>query len=75
MISGYKYVQVPQHPNATKKGYVGVHRLVAEKTIGRYLMPNEVAHHKNEIKTDNRRSNIQVMTKSQHSTYHLNFKR
>lgn len=74
-ISGYFYRYKPDHPNCTKKGYVAVHRLVAEKKIKRYLNSNEVAHHKNEIKTDNRPSNIQVMTKSEHGKHHQNFRK
>jgi len=69
-ISGYLYTYKPDHPNCTKKGYVATHRLVAEKKIGRYLTEDEVAHHKNEIKTDNRSRNIQVMTASEHIKYH-----
>lgn len=46
------------------------HRLSAEKNIGRYLTEKEVAHHINEIKTDNRPENIQVMTVSEHIRHH-----
>lgn len=74
-ISGYLYEYKPQHPNATKSGYVAQHRLVAEKNIGRHLNQNEVAHHKNENKKDNSASNIEVMTASQHSIYHQNLRK
>ena len=36
-ISGYWYIYSPYHPHATKKGYVAEHRLIAEKTIGRFF--------------------------------------
>lgn len=75
MISGYLYKYMPSHPKATKAGYVAIHRLVAEANIGRYLGKDEIAHHKNEIKTDNTPSNIEVMTKSQHSKHHQNFRK
>ena len=70
IISGYKYIYAPNHPNATKNGYVGEHRLVLENKIGRYLKQNEVAHHINENKFDNRPENIELMTFEEHSSYH-----
>ena len=36
IISGYKYVYHPEHPNSTKMGYVAEHRLIAENNLGRY---------------------------------------
>lgn len=47
-----------------------VHDVIAEEKIGRKLLPTEVAHHINEVKTDNRPENIQVMTRSEHSKHH-----
>jgi hypothetical protein len=69
-ISGYLYIYAPEHPKCSKKGYVAEHRLVAEKMIGRYLTDDEVVHHINEIKTDNREENLKVMAKSEHIKYH-----
>jgi IS30 family transposase len=42
---GYVLIKVPNHPNATRHGYVLEHRLVMEKHLARYLMPKEVVHH------------------------------
>lgn len=39
-----------------------VHRWKAEKKLRRKLKPGEVVHHKNRIKTDNRTSNLEVLT-------------
>ena len=46
-ISGYIYIQKPEHPKATKRGYVAEHRLVAEDKIGRFLKDDEDVHHIN----------------------------
>lgn len=46
-----------------------IHRLVFE-TFVRPLKKNEVVHHKNGIKTDNRLQNLKVMTKNQHKSFH-----
>ena len=44
-----------------------------EKHLGRFLRPNEVVHHKNEIRNDNRLCNLEIMTASKHAKMpHLN---
>jgi len=59
--SGYILVYNPQHPFAKKKGYVVEHRLVMEKFLGRYLRKNELVHHKNGVKDDNRVENLEII--------------
>lgn len=74
----YIYIYKPEHPHAigTRKLYVAEHRLIMEDYIGRYLTKNEIVHHKNEITTDNRIENLQLMTNSEHIKLHkLNKKR
>jgi hypothetical protein len=44
--------------------------LVAEKKIGRKLFRDEVVHHINMNKSDNRPENLNVMTKSDHKAFH-----
>lgn len=68
--SGYIQVLLPDHPRADKSGYVPEHTLVMEKHIGRHLKENEVVHHINGVKGDNRIENLKLMTAFQHKCMH-----
>ena len=67
---GYLYIYFPDHPKCTKEGYVMEHDLVMECLIGRHLLDNEVVHHKNHIRDDNRKENLQLMTVNEHARLH-----
>ena len=64
---GYVRVYVPMHPEANNWGYVYEHRVIVEKLLGRRLEKNEVVHHKNGLRWDNRPENLEVMDKLEHS--------
>lgn len=57
---GYVLIYCPEHPFAKNKGYVFEHRLVMEKKLGRYLTKEEIIHHINGIKDDNREENLEL---------------
>lgn len=70
MHNGYVRIYFPDHPKADKRGWILEHDLIMECNIGRWLKPNEVVHHKNRIKNDNRIENLQLMTNSEHMRLH-----
>jgi len=67
---GYEHIKMPNHPLATKSGYVMEHRLVMEKHLGRHLYPNERVHHLNGNRLDNRLENLVVISQRQHVRSH-----
>lgn len=63
---GYIMVYKPEHPFASRK-YIKRATLVMEKYLGRYLIPPELVHHKNNIFDDDRIENLQLCAnKSEH---------
>ena len=51
------------------------HRLVIENKIGRRLKTDEVVHHINENKLDNRIENLELMTREEHTSHHSNLRK
>lgn len=71
--SGYVWVHAPNHPMASKvspKGYVLEHRLVMSTHLGRPLKKEEVVHHINHVRDDNRIENLMLTTPSEHVANH-----
>lgn len=58
-----------EYTRGTNKGR-SVHVVTMEEHIGRKLNKNEVVHHINRNRSDNRLENLQLMTRAEHSRLH-----
>lgn len=65
-ITSTGYIEYTTGDNAGRLEHV----VIMEGIIGRKILSHECVHHINHIKTDNRRENLQLMTKSEHSRLH-----
>lgn len=72
--NGYVMIKRPDHPHVWANGYVKRAIVVAEEKIGRPMRDDEITHHVNHIKDDDRPENIQVMTNSEHASLHNDLK-
>lgn len=69
---GYVWVRIyednPYYSMARWNGYVAEHRLVMAQHLGRCLTKEEIVHHKNHIRDDNRIENLELfISNSRHS--------
>lgn len=67
----YVYEMKKGHARANVDGYVYQHILAAEQMLGRKLKPEEVVHHKDHDRRNNKTENLMVFhTGADHSAYH-----
>ena len=67
----YIYAVVPEHPKATKiEKYVLFHRIIMENYLKRMLEDDEIVHHLNGNRCDNRLSNLELLRNVDHVRMH-----
>lgn|SRR3990167_2011422 len=70
--NGYIRILNRKHPFCDKSGCIHHSHLVMEQVIGRYLKPEEVVHHINGIRNDDRPENLKLFkNKGEHSKFHI----
>lgn len=68
---GYVKRRMAYHPRVDCRGYVLEHRLIVEESLNRILEVDEVVHHLNHIRDDNRIENLQVVAgQNRHALAH-----
>lgn len=74
ILNGYRVIYNPKYhramTNENWKGYVYEHIVVAEEMIGRVLKEDEVVHHLDGDRSNNRIENLLVLSKAMHYKLH-----
>lgn len=70
--NGYVIIKAPENYKGKmlRRGYVYEHQLVLEKKLGRLLRKNEISHHLNGDRQDNREENLILSNRSEHARNH-----
>lgn len=71
---GYVLIKIKDYPdsyeNGYKNGFALEHRVVMSQILKRPLKKNEIVHHKNGDRQDNRPENLELKNRSNHATHH-----
>ncbi len=74
IVNGYRIIYLPDHPKAMTSsnwnGWVYEHIVVAEQKKGRPLGDNEVVHHLDFDRSNNRSENLLIIDRGEHSKLH-----
>ena len=73
IMSSHGYVMVRvgvEHPCADSRGYAYEHLIVWLSAGKRKPEKNELLHHRDDDKTNNRLVNLEIMTRSEHNRIH-----
>ena len=71
---GYVLIYNPNYLHKIKnRNYVYEHRLIVENYLKRFLLPTEITHHINKIRSDNKIKNLMAfVNRSAHKRFHKN---
>lgn len=74
MLNGYRVIYMPEHPKSMSNenwfGYIYEHIVIVEQYVGRSLQENEVVHHLDFNRANNRIENLLLLDRGQHSKLH-----
>ena len=71
VAQGYIYILNHEHHLANSKGYVKRSYLIMEQKLGRLLRREEIVHHVNEVRSDDRPENLQLFASAaEHTHFH-----
>lgn len=65
-----KYLERGYYMVSVNNVQIPEHRFIMEQFLGRKLSKDEIVHHKNHDKLDNRIENLEITTRAKHAAHH-----